>query len=252
MRIGDIIYNLDGAPFRSIEFAERMRTLLSGETGVLYRLESHPDGYVLRRSEVQMKTREQATTIRTDLVNGTAAMPQAAPIKPNPAESKTRVYRPAVVRANVFRLPLLLVGILLATLSEYGTRKLLSTIHIAPGQFGEWPVSIATGLTIAGGFLTGGILLTFWTEWLSAAYTVSPTGIEARTGLVARDTVGLRYQDIRSVTLKQSLFERLVGIGTLEFASAGTDGRPVRFLDIARPGRVKALIEARMIRASED
>jgi hypothetical protein len=250
MRIGDTIYHLDGQPFRTLEWAERMRTLLSRETGFPYHLESHPGGgYVLRRADTPIETpgdrSSTAVGREPDPANGSLPTPA-----PNLVELKTAVHRPAVVRANVLRLPLLLGGMALVMLPEPLALAVLKGMHMAPGTL--WTPRIVTGLMLAGGCLTGGIVLTFWTEWASAAYTVSANGVEARIGLFARDIVGLRYQDIRSVTLKQSLFERLVGIGTIEFASAGTQDRPVRFLDIARPVTVKAKVEACMRRASED
>lgn len=225
----DLILNLDGLPFPTQEWAERMRRLLERETGQAYVIETIPNGFGLRRAEAVGSVPLRAVRIR------------AEPSWP------VHTYRPAVIRANLWRMPLLMLGIALAL--GWGSWLLslgVSFSGLSSPALGPWWSKIADGLVLAGRFLVVGILLVWWVEWISAAYTVSDRGVEARIGVIARDIQGLRFQDIRQVVLRQSLYERLVGIGTLEFSSAGTNDRPVRFLGVARPLRIKAEVEDRM------
>jgi hypothetical protein len=259
MRIGDAIYNLDGLPFRSFGLATRMRELLSGESGRRYAVESCPDGGFILRSEPEFPRAEAVSARRSSEPTEQAARPggllqrtERHSMKAGSKKRATRVFRPAVVRANAAWLPVLGIGVLLAFIPHRLLDSLLALLSIDPSVLNTGLTWTLNGLTLMGGFLSGALLFWLWTEWLSAAYVVSETGVEAREGLVARDTVGLRFQDIRSISLSQSWFERLVNIGTLELTSAGTDGRPVRFVDIAWPGRVKALIQNRMNRVEGD
>ncbi|WP_133719115.1 PH domain-containing protein [Methylocaldum gracile] len=259
MRIGDAIYNLDGLPFRSFGLATRMRELLSDESGRRYAVGSCPDGGFILRCEPEFPSAEAVSALRSNEPPGRAARlgwllhrTEMHSMKAGSEKRAARVFRPAVLRANAVWLPVLGIGVLLAFIPHRLLSSLLALLPVDPSALDIGLTWTLNGLTLMGGLLSGALLFWLGTEWLSATYVVSETGVEAREGLVARDTVGLRFQDIRSITLSQSWFERLVNIGTLELASAGTDGRPVRFVDIARPGRVKALIQNRMNRVEGD
>ena len=67
-----------------------------------------------------------------------------------------------------------------------------------------------------------------------------------RYGLIARETLSVRYRDIRSVGLKQSMVDRLLNIGLLEFAAAGTDDVDIRFSNVVDPTQLKARIQTLM------
>ncbi|WP_145998617.1 PH domain-containing protein [Methyloterricola oryzae] len=240
MKIGDTIYNLDGLPFCRVELARRMCELLCHESGRRYAIEDYPEGgYVIR------------PLLALAGAQGLGNIPDQGQSKALPAHA-THSYRPAVVRANLGMLPVLLVCLMLLGLS--GPLSLWGVAFLAihperPGQTLEW---IVASLRLAGGFGVLSIAALWSIEWLSARYTVAGAGVEARRGLFARETVSLRFEDIRSVTLRQTVAQRLLGIGTLELTSAGTDGVPVQFYDIASPGQVKALIEARMSGKTSD
>lgn len=67
--------------------------------------------------------------------------------------------------------------------------------------------------------------------------------IEARRGLIAKHTSSIRIRDVRNMNVHQSIMQRLMGTGTVEFSSAGGSGIEVAFRDVPRPQQVKALAQ---------
>jgi hypothetical protein len=253
MRMGDVIYNLDGLPFRSHELAQRMVQLLAGETqsAVAYTVESHiTGGYVVRREQpngplglIPWRAATPSGPVQSSASSCITVEDQTAP---------AYRFRPAVVRSNLRWVPVLILSVVLTAMPEVVLGSVRQVFHLSPSLLGEWWIPTTQALRRASEFMAGGILLFFWSERISAAYHVTDTGVEARVGILARSSVALRYVDIRSVTLNQSLANRLLNIGTLEFTSAGSNGQPVRFEGVGRPLWIKEIVEARMERCSAD
>jgi len=74
-------------------------------------------------------------------------------------------------------------------------------------------------------------------------YSVTPETIESRHGIIARNISSIRVKDLRNVNLKQSLFQRILRIGDLEFSSAGGSGIEVTFFGIPDPMEVKKQVQ---------
>jgi uncharacterized membrane protein YdbT with pleckstrin-like domain len=73
-------------------------------------------------------------------------------------------------------------------------------------------------------------------------YTITDHRIIMRTGLIANNSNELEIMHIRGINVRQSVIERLLGIGTLEFFST-TDARAdVVFSGIRNPEAVKEQI----------
>jgi uncharacterized membrane protein YdbT with pleckstrin-like domain len=73
------------------------------------------------------------------------------------------------------------------------------------------------------------------------AWTFSIRGdtIESCRGIIGRDVQSIRVQDLRNVNVRQSIFQRLFGVGDVEFSSAGGAGVEVTFYGVRDPLRVK-------------
>jgi uncharacterized membrane protein YdbT with pleckstrin-like domain len=78
---------------------------------------------------------------------------------------------------------------------------------------------------------------------LSSRFTVDDFSIESRHGIIAREVNSIRVEDVRSITVKQSLFERLLFIGDIEFSSAAGPEAEVVFKKISTPMRLKRKIQ---------
>ena len=77
----------------------------------------------------------------------------------------------------------------------------------------------------------------------SWAYTINGETIESREGLIARKVCSIRVRDLRNINVKQSLWQRLMGVGDVEFSSAGGSGIEVSFRGVSDPLQVKSLAQ---------
>jgi membrane protein YdbS with pleckstrin-like domain len=77
----------------------------------------------------------------------------------------------------------------------------------------------------------------------SWAYTIDSDTIESREGIIARKVKSIRIRDLRNINVNQTLFQRIVGVGDVEFSSAGGSGIEVTFLGVDDPLTVKALAQ---------
>ena len=66
-------------------------------------------------------------------------------------------------------------------------------------------------------------------------YSVENATIESRHGIIAREIRSIRVADLRNINVKQSIFQRLIGIGDVEFSSSGTAGVEVVFYGVHNP-----------------
>ena len=69
--------------------------------------------------------------------------------------------------------------------------------------------------------------------------------MEATFGMIAKDQTRIEFKHIRGVKLRQGIIERLLGYGTIEIATSGSDGSEIRFQSIARPNKILAVLRER-------
>ncbi len=124
-------------------------------------------------------------------------------------------------------------------------------VAVAPARMlGLVPVDNGSALLSGVQWLAAGIavfvVLRMLFQRYSQKFVVSPTGVERCIGIIARDNLRIDFGHVRSVGLRQSVVERLLGVGTLEFASAGTGEVDIVFNGIARPTDRRAQIEDRL------
>lgn len=98
-------------------------------------------------------------------------------------------------------------------------------------------------LALAPGFVLGQILLAVF----DAEYIIDNSGVEARVGLVSFSLIQprLRYEDIRGVEPKQTLTERILGIGTLLVGSAMMSDVEIVMVGVPNPRAIQQYINRR-------
>ena len=74
-------------------------------------------------------------------------------------------------------------------------------------------------------------------------YSIQNGRVEHYKGILARNITSIRVKDIRNINLGQGIVGRLLGIGTLEFSSAGGAGIEVAWWGILNPDEIKNKIE---------
>ncbi len=70
-------------------------------------------------------------------------------------------------------------------------------------------------------------------------FTIRGDAIESCKGILGRDVQSIRVQDLRNVNVRQSIMQRLLGVGDVEFSSAGGAGVEVTFYGVTDPLGVK-------------
>jgi membrane protein YdbS with pleckstrin-like domain len=79
-------------------------------------------------------------------------------------------------------------------------------------------------------------------------FSVSNGRIASSRGIIARNQHSVRIRDIRSIGLRQNLFQRIFNVGDLAFYSAGSDAAEVQFSGILGPVEWRERIETEVDR----
>ena len=218
----------DGQAFASSTIACWCRDLLNSETGKQYHIvcDKQGDRFFI----------ERATPALQSIDNGHAVAQHAI---------QSRMYRQAL-RSWLMSSPKIMIGLFIVVYPVQIWTSIFQLLRIQsiPSWF---PIHTFVEITT---FIGISMICVVFTQILWAYYSeclnVTSDGINRRSGILSRKTTSLRYRDIRNIGLQQSIFQRLLGIGTLEFSSAGSGGVEIRFDNIAKPFIIKATIQRRM------
>lgn len=74
-------------------------------------------------------------------------------------------------------------------------------------------------------------------------FRMDADNVESQEGLIARKVRSIRLRDLRNINVNQTLAQRLLGIGNVEFSSSAGSGVEVVFFGVSRPMRVKTLAQ---------
>jgi uncharacterized membrane protein YdbT with pleckstrin-like domain len=74
-------------------------------------------------------------------------------------------------------------------------------------------------------------------------YTITNRRLTIETGLIARDLHETRLEQIQNVRARQSSLERLAGVGTVAFDTAGSAGFDFAFTGVADPRQLVRTID---------
>jgi uncharacterized membrane protein YdbT with pleckstrin-like domain len=69
-------------------------------------------------------------------------------------------------------------------------------------------------------------------------YTITSRRLTIEAGLVAREVHETRLEQIQNVNLSQSLLERILGVGTIAFDTAGGAAFEFSFAGVSDPGQI--------------
>jgi uncharacterized membrane protein YdbT with pleckstrin-like domain len=91
---------------------------------------------------------------------------------------------------------------------------------------GDAPSSILITLTVLA------LVATFLGGWIKRAttrYRVTDRRINVRTGLVSRHDASTHLDRVQNVNINQTAFQRLLGVGNIDWDTAGTDSGDADF-----------------------
>ena len=77
----------------------------------------------------------------------------------------------------------------------------------------------------------------------STLYVITSERLHIRRGLLAKKTQETRIERVQNVNTEQSLFERVLQVGTVDFDTAGTDDSEFRFVGVADPAEVVRAVD---------
>ena len=126
------------------------------------------------------------------------------------------------------------LSIVLRSAAPVGVLGVLALALAWPAAGGGVP---GVGAAAAWTVLAIGALKLLWETavWASRRYVLTDRRVVRTSGVLRRITVEARLERVQHVVLYRSLGERLLGLGTIGFATAGTDAIEVAWVMIARP-----------------
>jgi len=84
----------------------------------------------------------------------------------------------------------------------------------------------------------GGLLAVVFLRWYRVEYVITTNEVYIKRGLLSLAVDQIRVARIQNTTLRQSLFERLLGYGDVIAYTAGSDTLNIEFASVPNPARV--------------
>ena len=78
---------------------------------------------------------------------------------------------------------------------------------------------------------------------IGTRYRITTQRLYIKRGILARRVQQTRIERVQNVNFEQSLLERVLGVGTVDFDTAGTDDSEFRFVGVADPGEISAVVD---------
>lgn len=120
-----------------------------------------------------------------------------------------------------------------------------AAIAVVVGLLTSFVVGLLMGLV-----LVAGVLLFGFVKRMATTYLVSNQRLYIRRGLLAKREQQTRIDRVQNVNSAQSLRERILRVGTVDFDTAGTDDSEFRFVGIASPADVVTAVDRAQREAS--
>jgi len=89
----------------------------------------------------------------------------------------------------------------------------------------------------------GIVLAIAWLQRAATHYVVTDQRLRIRRGILSKRVQQTRIERVQNVNTDQSLLERMLRIGTVDFDTAGTEDSDFTFRGIANPAAVVAAVD---------
>lgn len=113
-----------------------------------------------------------------------------------------------------------------------------AVLGVIAGLIWGFTVGLLVGVVLVAAVLAFGLV-----KRMSTTYLVSTQRLYIRRGILSKRMQQTRIDRVQNVNTAQSLRERVLGVGTVDFDTAGTDDSEFRFVGIADPGDVVAAVD---------
>lgn len=110
-------------------------------------------------------------------------------------------------------------------------------IAIAVGFLVKLTESTSTGIVVAAA-IAGITVLAGLVKRIATVYTITDRRLNIKRGIIARKVQETRLQRVQNVNFEQTMYQRLMQIGDVDFDTAGTDDSGFVFAGVAQPEQV--------------
>jgi uncharacterized membrane protein YdbT with pleckstrin-like domain len=105
-------------------------------------------------------------------------------------------------------------------------------------------LAASTGLgVVVGVVLLALVILVGFVKRMATTYMVSNQRLYIRRGILSKRVQQTRIDRVQNVNTDQSLMERILRVGTVDFDTAGTDDSDFTFIGLSNPSRVVAAVD---------
>ncbi len=98
------------------------------------------------------------------------------------------------------------------------------------GDGADTSMLVLVGIVLIALVIVGGYV---WR--MATTYTITNRRLHIKRGIIARKTQEARLERVQNVNTEQSVIERMLRVGTVDFDTAGTDADGFRFEGVADP-----------------
>jgi uncharacterized membrane protein YdbT with pleckstrin-like domain len=130
----------------------------------------------------------------------------------------------------------------------YVSGLLVAAVALVIGVLASgWGLGILLGAVVFGVLVVVGLV-----KRMATRYVLTTERLHIRRGLLSKRTQETRVQRVQNVNTDQTLFQRVMRVGTVDFDTAGTDDSEFRFVGVANPAEVvRAVDRAQRAAAAE-
>jgi uncharacterized membrane protein YdbT with pleckstrin-like domain len=101
-----------------------------------------------------------------------------------------------------------------------------------------WALGVVLGVVVM-----AILVLVGFVKRMATRYVISTERLHIRRGILSKATQETRVQRVQNVNTAQTLFQRVMRVGTVEFDTAGTDDSEFRFVGVADPAEVVRAVD---------
>ena len=165
----------------------------------------------------------------------------------SPGETTMRTVHPGMFRARPFRYAVLVLTFIVGLVG-----MLYFAVPVEGSAVDRWwrPMTIVLSIVFA---IIAVASLGSWIHWFVSTKFEALTITNERTiwsrGILDRETSEVQHDDVRNIQVKQSLVDRILGVGRLAISSAGQDEMEIDIRDVPQPDDIAETVrtyQARM------
>jgi len=106
-------------------------------------------------------------------------------------------------------------------------------------------LSLVTDISVVLWAVAGLALVVFvgFVKRMTTVYTITNQRLRIKRGFIARKVQQTRIDRVQNVNTDQSVIERVLQVGTVDFDTAGTDDSEFKFAGVSQPEQVVAAVE---------